>query len=311
MARLMPRQEWLQNYRQRRYLEHASEKELRQRLDDLMDNMCDFTAAGKLSFNDPREEGEWVEYFTHLLEEYAIRGQDIAPDMIWEGHFDPRRYVSLEKASEVWKGHELPLGSYILKFSKLKYLRPLLNVGNIRIAPASFYQDPSLNFSIRDSELEFTQQLYGAKVHAPPNRDYSIPKEQWIEMPVIGNVRETVESQTDYYISCFSSSYEYRLYDDFEANACLLIKDIARFARSIKACMEEFLPRWRFSYGAVNYRDPYHPISNINIYLCKHFRYAYQREFRFFWEPPSKAESLKQMFLELGPLKDYCELLVL
>lgn len=312
MAQTMKRQEmWRHTYRQRRYLEHTTSKELRQRLGELMDKMYEFTADGKLAVKNPSEEGEWIEYFTHLLEEFALRGEEIAPDMLGDGHFDPRRYVSLKRAIVVWKGNELPLGSYLLKFSKLKYLRPFLNVGNLRILPASFYQDPSLNFSIRDSELKFTQELYGAKVHFPSNRDYSIPKEQWIEMPIIGNVKATVESPRDYYISCFSSSYEYRLYDDFEADACLVIKDIVRFAKSLKVRMEEFLPGWKFSCGGVNYQDPYHSVPKLNIFFCKHFRYANQREFRFVWEPPTKAESLKPVFLELGPLKDYCELLVL
>jgi hypothetical protein len=184
-------------------------------------------------------------------------------------------------------------------------------VGNLRIAPASFYRDPSLNFSIRDSELEFTKELYDAKVHFPPKGDRSIPKDQWIEMPIIGNVKATVESLSDYYISCFPSSYEYRLYDDFEANGCIVIKDTMRFANSLKARMEEFLPGWGFSYGGVNYQDPYHSVPKLNIFFCKHFRYAYQKEFRFVWTPTTKTGSLKPIFLELGPLKDYCELLVL
>jgi hypothetical protein len=302
---------WRHTYRQQRYLEHATSKELRQRQYDLMDNMCDFTAEGKLSFRDPREKGEWLEYFTHLLEEFALRGEEIAADRLFEANFDLRRYVNLKRASELWKGHELPIDSYFLKFSKLKYLRPLLNVGNLRILPASYYQDSSMNFAIQDSELKFTQELYGAKVHFPPNSDYSIPKEQWTEMPIIGNAKSTFEALSDYYISCFSSSYEYRLFDDFEANACLVIKDIVRFAKSLKTRMEEILPEWRFSYEYVNYQDPYHPIRKLNIFFSKHFRYAYQKEFRFVWEPSNKAESLRPIFLELGPLRDYCELLVL
>lgn len=130
-------------------------------------------------------------------------------------------------------------------------------------------------------------------------------------MPIIGNVKSTIQSRSDYYISCFSSSYEYRLYDDFEAEGCVVIKDIVRFTNSVKARMEEILPGWRFSFGAVNYQDPYHPIPKLNIFFCKHFRYAYQREFRFVWDPPIKHKSLKPIFLELGPLKDYCELLSL
>jgi hypothetical protein len=300
---------WRYNYRQRRYLQHASSDEIKQRLQDLMDNMCDFNADGKVAMKSLNEEGKWTVLFTHVLEELDLRGESARPELLQGGHFDGRRYVNCKRAAELWRGHDLSIGTYLLKFSKLKYLRPLLNVGSLRIAPASYYRDPSLNFSIRDSELEFTEELYGAKVHHPPNGDYSVPQDQWIEMPIIGNVKSTLRSDSDYYIACFSSSYEYRLYDDFEAEACLVIKDIGRFANSLKSRTEEVLPGWTSSFGGVDYRDPYYPNRNMNIFFGKHFRYAYQKEFRFVWEPPTKRESLKPIHVELGPLKEYCELL--
>lgn len=301
---------WRHSYRQRRYLQHATSDELKQRFQDLMDNACDFTAEGKLAMKS-LEEGEWIEFFAHALEELELRGESVRPELVKGGHFDGRRYIHAKRAADLWKRLDLPSGTYLLKFGKLKYLRPFWSVGNLRVAPASYYRDPSLNFSIRDSELEFTQELYGAKVHHPPNGDYSVPRGEWIEMPIIGNVKSTVRSDSDYFISCFSSAYEYRLYDDFEAEGCLVVEDIARFTKSLKSRMEEVLPGWAFSFGGVDYRDPYHPTPKLNIFFCKHFRHAYQREFRFAWQPPTKRESLKPIYLELGPLKDYCELLVL
>jgi hypothetical protein len=312
VAQTIKRQElWQHEYRQRRYLEHATSAELTQRLQDLMNNVCDLTAEGTLAMKNPLEDGISIIHFTHLLEELRLRGEGLTPEMMRGGHFDGRRYINARRAAELWNGRDLPSSTYLLKFGKLKHLQPLLNVGNFRIAPASYYHDPSLNFAIRDSELEFTQEFYGAKVHHPPNGDFSIPREQWIEMPVIGNVKGRVSTESDYYIACFSSSYEYRLYDDFEAEGCLLVKDMGRFADSLRIRMEEILAGWKFSLGAVDYRDPYHPSPSVNIFYCKHFRYAYQREFRFVWEPPTKRTSLKPIYLELGPLDEYCELLCL
>lgn len=312
MVQTMKRHEWWRhNYRQRRYLEHASAEDLKQRAQDLLENACDFTAEGKLGLKHTLEEIVWMELFTHLLEELGLRGEPIPPDMVRQGQFTRHKLHVSKRAAEIWNRKDLPLGTYLLKFGKLKYLRPLFNVGNMRIAPASFYRDPSLNFSVRDSELEFTQELYGAKVHYPPNGDYNIPRDQWIEMPVIGNVKSTLRAHSDYYIACFSGSYEYRLFDDFEADACLVIKDIMRFVNSVGYRMHELLPGWEFMLGDVDYRDPYHPKQDINIFFCKHFRHAYQKEFRFVWKPPTTHESLKPVHLELGPLKEYCELLTL
>jgi hypothetical protein len=273
VVRTIKRQEtWRQNYHQRRYLQHATGDELTQRLRDLLDNVCDFTAEGKLAMKLPGDGSEWVEYFTHLLEELGLRGTGITPEM--RGDIRLLRYPSGRRAAQLWNGCDLAPGTYLLKYSKLKYLRPLLNVGSLRIAPAGFYSDPSLNPSVRDSELEFTEELHGARVHYPPNGNYHIPRDQWIEMPVIGNVKSTKRSDSDYYIACFSSSYEYRLYDDFEAEGCLVIKDVARFANNLKDRMGEALPGWSFLSRGIEYRDPYHPKPQLDVFFCKHFRYA-------------------------------------
>lgn len=64
---------------------------------------------------------------------------------------------------------------YLFKFGQLKYMRPLLTLGTLRIAPATYYLAPSLNFSIQDSELEFTEELYGAKIHHPRMATETLP----------------------------------------------------------------------------------------------------------------------------------------
>lgn len=202
---------WRYEYRERRYLEHAGEEELKQRLHDLMDNMCNINAEGNLAMKNPLEEGKWVERFTHLLEEFELRGDSIRPALLQGNHFNARRYVNARRAAELWEQYHFPVGTYLLKFGMRKHLHPLLNVGSLRMCPASFYREPSLNAAIRDTELEFTHEIYGARVHHPPHGDHSLPRGQWLEMPIIGNVKSTLHSHNEYYIACFSSSYEYRL----------------------------------------------------------------------------------------------------
>ena len=77
-----------------------------------------------------------------------------------------------------------------------------------------------------------------------------------------------LRSDSDYYIAGFSSSYEYRLYDDFEAEGCLVIRDIGRFVKALQVRVEEMLPGWKFSFGGVNYRDPYHPNPKLHIFFA-------------------------------------------
>jgi hypothetical protein len=47
-------------------------------------------------------------------------------------------------------------------------------------------------------------------------------------------------------------------------------------------------------------------------FFCKDFRYWYQKEVRAAWLPPdprTPPAALDHLFIELGCLKDYCELI--
>ncbi|HZD04991.1 MAG TPA: hypothetical protein VE173_08735, partial [Longimicrobiales bacterium] len=37
----------------------------------------------------------------------------------------------------------------------------------------------------------------------------------------------------------------------------------------------------------------------VNVFVSKHFRYAYQREFRFVWKPPGRVDGLQPVMLNL------------
>jgi len=303
---------WQTSYQQRRYLQHADNGELTQRLDDIFVNIIRFTDTGVAVAMAPLELNPYSELLVHVMEEMRLRGWPDERFAVKRLHFDNAKYPSVINASNLWRRSKIPQGTHLFKYGKVRYLKPLLEVGVLRILPASDYKKPSLNYAVRDSELEFTYESCSAKVHHPPNKDYAVPRSQWVEMPVIGSVKFTENLEHDYYISCFTSHYENRLFDDFEANACLVIKDIPRFKESLRSRMQEVLPSWTFSYRTVEYRDSYRMgTSRVNIVFTKHFRYAYQAEFRFAWVPQGKTEALKPIHLELGPLRDYCELLVL
>ena len=51
------------------------------------------------------------------------------------------------------------------------------------------------------------------------------------------------------------------------------------------------------------------PDRRVDVHLCKHFRYAYQNEFRFVWLPDELQRDLPTVFLELGRLKEFCEII--
>jgi hypothetical protein len=71
---------WRQDYRLDRYLEHLSLDELEQRVRDIFTNVSVLSEDGKLSLP-PVEKGTgyWMQLFTHVLEEFALRGHWVRP----------------------------------------------------------------------------------------------------------------------------------------------------------------------------------------------------------------------------------------
>jgi hypothetical protein len=69
------------------------------------------------------------------------------------------------------------------------------------------------------------------------------------------------------------------------------------------------LPNWHFRDGRVSYIDSYRAGPRVDIFLNKAQKYWYQHEFRFVAIPPHPATHLDPLFLELGPLTGFAELL--
>jgi hypothetical protein len=63
--------------------------------------------------------------------------------------------------------------------------------------------------------------------------------------------------------------------------------------------------------GKVTYIDPLLPsVTMPDVPMSKHFRYTYQHEYRFVWLPTEAKGQLSYVDLELGPLKDIAELVI-
>jgi hypothetical protein len=66
---------------------------------------------------------------------------------------------------------------------------------------------------------------------------------------------------------------------------------------------------WGFHHNPVEYFDPYERIKNeyLNAGMCKDFRFAYQREYRFLWFPQNNQVPEGFKFISLGSLRDLAE----
>src|SRR5713226_9388802 len=208
-------------------------------------------------------------------------------------------------------GRQFEPGKCLFKFGKQEHLRCALEQGRIRIAPASSYSDPSLNYAVHDDEMRFTVYI--------PAKDAWIQKidERTLKpigerIEVLGNMSFTHTAPTDYYVYCLSGLFDFRSFDDFEADSCLVVKKPKDFIDRLLLAGFSKLPNWFARVDVVDYLDPLRTKhGSVRAFFTKHFRYSYQRELRIVWVPERRQEGLEPIFVAVGPLHDVAELIVL
>jgi hypothetical protein len=185
----------------------------------------------------------------------------------------------------------------------------LYECGDMRIQAASYYATPDHNGAIRDDELTLPLSL-------------SLTREDVIKFVL--NPQEVPEdlkdhrldirydAGTDYWLYCVTSTVEPRLFVDFQADACVIINDKDRFRQLVAQQNEiSFSGATRQKGGAI-YIDPLLPkTSVIDVPMSKHFRYEYQKEYRFVWMPRQPSTALPYVNVSLGSLESIAELVVL
>ena len=277
-----------------------------------MNNLSILTPEGKIGLLPVDTEGiHWMTLFTHIHEEYVYR--NMYPPVLSDMPFPKSTAPNVPKAVSSLVDLEVPdPGHALIKFGKRARMQELYESGRIRIAPAGSYSDPSLNYAIADDELKFDQFMLQPEVkltfldkttgelkNSKPTSDVTV----------------TTNVSTDFYVYCMTHTMNLRLFDDFEADSCVIIRKPAEFTARLNASMQRVLPDWIDWGREVNYIDPYSPPKDsVNLFFSKHFRYWYQQEYRFTWIPhPEKGgcDSLKPIFVELGPLKEISDLVPL
>jgi hypothetical protein len=304
---------WRTQYRNDRYLEYLSADEIAQRTNDVMNNLMTLTEDLKIGIRSMDEAGNyWSATFTHILEECALReyAYPFPMDQIKEPHQPDYDWPGVDKAIAAFKARGVKPGEYLVKYGEYRYLQPALEQGQIRVFPASRYDDPSLNYAIRDSELEL-------KIHLRPNTEKNEVLEQLsndLKTPVeaVGDVTKVLSAPTNYYVYCMAAEFDLRLFGDFKADSCLLITKPIVFIDRLFRAVGEKLPDWRRGGIGVKYIDPVNTTEEeIDLHYCKDFSYAYQKEYRLIWTPPVPETALKFIDVELESLEDCCELIYL
>lgn len=260
---------WRLQYRQRPYLRDASDDALAQRLKDVMNNLSTLTPEGKIGVLPVGTDGiRWMTLFTHVHEEYVSRGS-FSPNLA-DVTFPKPTAPNLPKSILSLRKVEIPKpGKALIKLGKRVHMQELYEFGRIRIAPARSYSDPSLNYAIGDDELNLVRVMPGAEVTITfLDKQTGEPR----SAKPIGDVTNTITLETNYYVYCMTHTLNYRLFDDFESEACVIVRDAEKFSIRLLNAMQEKLPNWVDWNQSVQYIDPYlHPKGGFGFSIFQTF----------------------------------------
>jgi len=266
-------------------------------------------------FLSPAPWDMWHDKWIHAAVELTFR--DLSPiDERARPDWSFARTPRVLRAMAALKRRRLEWGPHVLvKYGEPRFLRQALDEGRFRIAPASYYSDPTLNPAQRDDEQ--SRQLIDAATELTSTLG---PLGDTITSSERGLYTHPVQVVVDYYIFCVAGGWYLRLFDDFDADACLVITDPQRFARELSEAVRRTLPGWHCAFESVRYIDPVQPVTSLSDeerrsfmpFLCKDFRYWYQHEVRAAWLPPTAKGAdakLDYLYVTLESLVDYCELI--
>ena len=295
---------WRLQYRQSPYLKGASDDALAQRLKDIKNNLSTLTPEGTIGLLPiGKDRIRWMTLFTHVHEEYVSRGS--IPPSLADMPFPKPTAQHLPKSALALRKVEIPSpGQALVKLGKRAHMREMYESGRIRIAPARSYSDPSLNHAMGDDELKLDQFSPSAEVTITvPDKQTGEPR----TIKPIDDVTYTTNLATNYYVYCMTHTLNYRLFDDFESDACVIVREPEIFSSRLINAMRQKLPGWLDWNQTVQYIDPYlHRNWDLDLVFSKHFRFWYQQEYRFAWMPNKDWRNcLEPIFVELGSSKIY------
>lgn len=240
----------------------------------------------------------WLRKYVHMEAEYQRRG--LTP---------PEFAVPFDRTLFEVEPPVKPKSPYsydfVVRYGKRTWLSDMLINGNVQIKPASAYHGEDMNEARRDDEMRHHRYDDGSRmlITGPDGQNQRI----------IGDVRTIVELTRGYYLLCTSGEYDPTLFGAFEADACLVIRDVDEFANRLERAFALYMRDRELLHFTVQYQDPYNlgPLSPDAPGMVKDLIYGYQREYRFAWTPSPDSGPLPVLTATLGDLRDIAELHVL
>jgi hypothetical protein len=308
-GRLKRHEAWRHDYLSFPYLVGAPDERLARRFREVFFNTTELNPGAKIVPLPVEAADSYAAKFTHLLEEYGARNGGLPLAVVGEARKPIVAYFENGEpiAVRMFKGYTPPSSRFLVKYGRREFLEPMLYTGQLRICPASYYNDAAHNVAIKEDEIHrtfyiptFRERLQG--IHHIDFRGHRIEfGDDDIVLPIVA---------PDYFLYSLCDHIYYRIPTDFGADAALIIREPDLFAqRLISSCLARW-PDWAPAYGPVTYYDPYRDYKKVRVHeMSKHFGYGYQREVRIVLRPKHEHPAgLQPEFLDIGAMTDYADL---
>lgn len=311
-GRLSLHEVWRHTYLAHPYLVGAPDERVAERFKAIFMNVNELSPEGKLSLVPMEVTDEYMQVFTHMLEEYGARRDGHPPnEVIKEARLPLLKYFDhgTPLGVRMFEGYQVPETPILVKYGKRQFLEPMIERGELRLANAGLYNDAGFLDAVRDDETSRTffiptyRERLAGKTHIEMAGHRQPLDDDDIVLPLVFD---------DYFLFSLCEHVHYRMPTDFEADAAIVIRDPALFKQRLISTFLARFPDWKPMEGSVTYYDPYRDYTKFRVpEMAKHFGYAYQKEARVVLRSPQKVSlPLDPIFLTIGSMMDYADLLV-
>lgn len=158
-VRLCLHEVWRHTYLAYPYLVGAPDERVAERFKAIFMNVNELSPEGKLSHVPMDVTDEYMQIFTHMLEEYGARRDGHPPDeTIVEARLPLLKYFEHGTPSGVrmFQDYQVPDTPILVKYGKRQFLEPMVKRGELRLANAGLYNDVGFLNAVRDDETSRT-----------------------------------------------------------------------------------------------------------------------------------------------------------
>lgn len=255
-------------YRKRRYMDKASDTALISRLEGLVITLAYMSFRGDISLK--IESGKEALALVDLLEELEIRRIDYTMHLNsvllrFDNHRPYENVLQIEEMLRSFDGKKC-----LFKFTRKSFIESWEN-GLVRFKLASGYNDAGYNIAIRDDELNLEQQLPNLRLILKDGTQVPIENEA---------IKRSAHS--DYYVSCFSTAIDPKLFMMFEADICFIVMNGEEFVEEVIKSYKKQYVGSNIIFDNVDYLDSYRELrANKPVEFLKEFEFSYEKELRF------------------------------